>query len=91
MALCEGEHVIGRNTDLALTLRSPSVSRRHARIVIAGEVATVEDLGSKNGTYVRGRRITAPVPLADGDQIRIGGFEIRFRTTTAEAPTETQA
>ena len=48
--LGEGEHVLGRDADAAVALDSPSVSRRHARIVVTASLATLEDLGSKNGT-----------------------------------------
>lgn len=90
-SLGEGAHVLGRDAEVAVPLSSPTVSRHHARIVITGEIATLEDLGSKNGTYVRGQPVTSPVQLADGDQIRIGVFEITFRTLTAWGSTETQA
>ena len=90
-SLAEGEHVIGRDAAVAVPLNSPTVSRHHARIVIAAETATLEDLGSKNGTTVRGQRITSRVPLADGDRIRIGAFELTFRTLAAMGSTETQA
>jgi DNA-binding winged helix-turn-helix (wHTH) protein len=89
-SLGEGEHVLGRDADVAVPLSSPTVSRHHARIVITGETATLEDLGSKNGTYVRGQNVTSAIQLADGDQIRIGVFEITFRTLTAGGSTETQ-
>ena len=88
--LAEGKHVLGRDAHVSVPLSSPTVSRRHARIVITGEIATLEDLGSKNGTYVRGQTVTSPVQLLDGDQIRIGVFEITFRTLTAGGSTETQ-
>jgi DNA-binding winged helix-turn-helix (wHTH) protein len=89
--LGEGEHVLGRDADVAVPLSSPTVSRHHARIVITGDIATLEDLGSKNGTFVRGQTVTSPVQLADGDQIRIGAFEIVFRTLIAGISTEKQA
>jgi DNA-binding winged helix-turn-helix (wHTH) protein len=90
-SLDEGKHVLGRDADVAVPLGSPTVSRRHAQIVITGEGATLEDLGSKNGTYLRGQAVTSVTPLADGDQIRIGAFELTFRTLTAAGSTETQA
>jgi serine/threonine-protein kinase len=43
-------------------------SRRHARIVVRGDAATLKDLGSKNGTRCRGKVVTTPTPLADGDE-----------------------
>jgi len=51
-------------------------------------VATIEDLGSKNGTYVRGQPVSACIPLADGDQIRVGTFELTFRTLAGGGSTE---
>jgi DNA-binding winged helix-turn-helix (wHTH) protein len=89
-SLGQGEHLIGRDADVAVALSSPTVSRHHARIVIAGATATLEDLGSKNGTSVRGKKITSPLKLNDGDRIRIGAFELTFRTLTAMGSTETQ-
>ena len=89
-ALSDGVHVIGRDADVAIPLTSPTVSRRHAKIVIAGAVATLEDVGSKNGTYVRGQVLTSPLQLADGDQIKIGAFQLTFRTAGSGAPTATE-
>jgi pSer/pThr/pTyr-binding forkhead associated (FHA) protein len=48
------------------------VSRQHARLTIEGEVATLEDLGSKNGTFVGDERLSSPRVLRDGDEIRLG-------------------
>ena len=56
-----------------------SVSRRHARIVVSGDRATLEDLGSKNGTFLEGEAVTKPRPLVDGDRVRIGTVEMTFR------------
>jgi DNA-binding winged helix-turn-helix (wHTH) protein len=89
--LVDGEHVLGRDTDTSIELRSPAVSRHHARIVISGGSATLEDLGSKNGTSVRGQTLTSPLHLADGDEIRIGSFVLTFRTVSAKSSTETAA
>src|SRR5262245_17077953 len=52
VSLKEGEHLLGRDADVSVWLESPSVSRHHARIRVSGSDASVEDLGSKNGTYV---------------------------------------
>jgi DNA-binding winged helix-turn-helix (wHTH) protein len=89
--LADGEHVLGRDTDARVELRSPAVSRHHARIIVSGVAATLEDLGSKNGTSVRGKPLTSPVQLADGDEIRIGSFVLTFRTVSAKGSTETAA
>jgi pSer/pThr/pTyr-binding forkhead associated (FHA) protein len=74
---------------VTITLRSPSVSCRHAKLVVASGVTTLEDLGSKNGTYLRGKAVTSVTPLVDGDRIRVGSFELTFRTLTGTGSTET--
>ena len=53
VALHDGEPLLGRDADVAVWLASPTVSRHHARIRVEGNDATLEDLGSKNGTYLR--------------------------------------
>jgi DNA-binding winged helix-turn-helix (wHTH) protein len=87
--LPEGRHVIGRDPSASISLRSPKVSREHARIVIEGDVAMLEDLGSKNGTFVHGRAVKALVRLADGDEIRIGAFHLTFRVLSSDGATAT--
>jgi DNA-binding winged helix-turn-helix (wHTH) protein len=77
--LREGENIIGREPDAVVWLDSSTISRRHARIYIAGSRATLEDLGSKNGTQLRGTRLTMPIELADGDEIRFGSVGVTFR------------
>jgi FHA domain len=86
--LREGEHIIGRNSEATVFLDSPSVSRRHARIRVADGHATFEDLGSKNGSSVRGRRAHGPISLADGDVITTGVVELTFRILRPAVPTE---
>ncbi len=80
IALRPGENVLGRDDDAVAWLDSPTVSRRHARILVSDGMATLEDLGSRNGTYLRGERIHAPASLVDGDEIRIGRVFITFRS-----------
>jgi DNA-binding winged helix-turn-helix (wHTH) protein len=77
--LADGANMLGRAPDAGVWIDALGVSRNHARITVAGQDATVEDLGSKNGTYVRGERITSAYRLADGDQIRLGSVVITFR------------
>lgn len=71
-ALGEGPSVVGRSAGADVRLDAQSVSRHHARLVRSGCQVVVEDLGSKNGTFVRGARITSPVTVGDGDTIRFG-------------------
>ncbi len=79
--LLPGENVVGREPGCTVTIPSDLVSRRHARIVVSGEKATLMDLGSKNGTLVGGRRIEQEAELADGDEIRIGPARLVFCTS----------
>jgi DNA-binding winged helix-turn-helix (wHTH) protein len=87
--LTAGANIIGRGTDTSIWIDAPGVSRHHARIVIRDDEATIEDLGSKNGTYVAGERVVAPQRLNDGDQIRLGTVVLRFRIPGLSAATET--
>ena len=89
--LKEGAHVLGRDPDLELCIDSASVSRRHAVIKVAGAEATIEDLGSKNGTFLGNRAIGSSVPLADGDVIRLGSVELTFTIVNARDSTRTEA
>ena len=89
--LAEGEHVAGREPSVAIWLDSPKVSRRHARIVVNSDRATIEDLGSKNGTFVRDVRISAPTPLESRDEVRIGPFTLIFVVSGRPEETEPDA
>jgi DNA-binding winged helix-turn-helix (wHTH) protein len=88
--LSEGENVLGRDRGVAVWIDETAVSRHHSRIVGAGGRATLEDLGSKNGTYLRGRRIATVEPLTDGDEIRIGSAAMRVRAVLRRGSTETE-
>lgn len=79
VSLDASENVIGRDSAAVVWIDDASVSRRHARIVLDGDGATIEDLGSKNGTFVRGRKIEKPARLADRDVIKIGPARLVFR------------
>jgi DNA-binding winged helix-turn-helix (wHTH) protein len=79
VALGPGENLFGRDEDAVVWIDDALVSRRHARIVVDEAGAVLEDLGSKNGTYLRGKRIEAPRKLADEDQLRIGPASMIFR------------
>jgi len=89
--LSPGENVLGRDEGVDVRLDAPSVSRRHARITIAaGEPPTVEDLGSKNGTWLGGRRLEGGrTPLTDGDALRFGKVELLFLDSKEKGPTQT--
>jgi DNA-binding winged helix-turn-helix (wHTH) protein len=79
IALAEGENVLGRDPSSAVVVGQPAVSRRHAKVVVDGPGAFVEDLGSHNGTFVGTRRVDGRVPLFDGDQIHLGTATLTYR------------
>lgn len=75
-----GVHTVGRlNADVLLS--DPSVSRSHARITVQGSTVTLEDVGSTNGTFVNGQRLSphTPVTLSDGAEIAFGGTKLTLR------------
>ena len=85
-----GVNVIGRAADAAVQIDSPGMSRYHARVRVADDEVTLEDMGSKNGTLLNGTRITSVSRLADGDEIRLGTITLTFRTSASEkSPTQT--
>lgn len=85
-----GEYVLGRDPDAEILLASPGVSRRHALIRVAEGRATIEDLGSKNGTVVGDRRVDGLTPLEDGDVIGIGSVKLTVKVLKPTQSTETQ-
>lgn len=88
IALAPGWNLIGRDAAATVLVDASSVSRRHARILVSADGVCIEDLESKNGTFVRERRVKAPTPLADGDVIRVGTVVMQFRAMTV-ASTQT--
>ncbi len=85
----EGENVLGRDSDATIWIGDDSISRRHARIVVREGEAILEDLGSKNGTYLGSGRLTAPAPLKSGDEIRIGLVRMVYRKVSVLGSTRT--
>jgi DNA-binding winged helix-turn-helix (wHTH) protein len=79
IALVVGENILGRDQDAVAWIDVYSVSRQHARITVSGDDAVLEDLGSKNGTYVRGEPVSTALAVRDGDEIRIGTAVLTLR------------
>jgi DNA-binding winged helix-turn-helix (wHTH) protein len=88
--LVEGENVVGRDPRSTVWLDASGVSRRHARIRVANGQAMLEDLDSRNGTFLRDAPVAAPTPLEDGDVIRVGSIALRFRMWSAERAPQTE-
>ena len=87
--LATGENIVGRDRNAAVRIDDSTISRRHARILVAGNGATIEELGSKNGTFVQGKRIEKPRRLSDGDRIQVGSVVLTFREFSPEKSTDT--
>jgi pSer/pThr/pTyr-binding forkhead associated (FHA) protein len=80
---------LGRDPDVGVWIGDPSISRRHACILVKGETAELEDLGSKNGSFHAGRRLDGPIPLRDGEGFRIASVDLVFRVASVCASTAT--
>lgn len=89
IALADGTTDLGRGLDLAVSLDSREASRRHARVVLSGCEAILEDVGSKNGTWLNGQPLTSPTRLYDGDTIRLGTVVLVFREAASPGSTAT--
>jgi DNA-binding winged helix-turn-helix (wHTH) protein len=90
VVLPAGETLIGRDPASGIWLNVPSVSGRHARIVVRGQTATIEDLKSTNGTFVRGARIRERTELRHGDSVHLGDVPLTVGASGGRnvAPTE---
>lgn len=85
----QGESLIGRDRRCAVSIDADSVSRHHAKLIVSGRGASVEDLGSKNGTWVSGERVHGTAPLTHGTSVRFGSETVRFEIVDADRPTKT--
>ncbi len=84
-----GDNVLGRDPSADVRIDAVGVSRRHAMVVIDERGAVLHDLSSKNGTYVNGERVTAPMPLCDGAEVLLGPVAVRFHRMAAAVSTQT--
>ena len=87
--LRDGENLIGREADCTVRVDLPNISRHHARIVVAGLAATIEDLGSRNGTVLGGQKVERPTALRDADRIRVGDAVLTFHLSFNGPPKAT--
>jgi pSer/pThr/pTyr-binding forkhead associated (FHA) protein len=71
--------VLGRSSEADVTLQDPYASEFHLRMSTSDGRLTVHDLGSTNGTYVNGRRITTPTVLRRGDAVQVGKTVMEVR------------
>ena len=73
-----GNSTLGRHPESSIFLDDITVSRRHAEILLSGDEARVEDVGSLNGTYLNQRQIDASQRLVPGDVLQIGKFKLVY-------------
>jgi hypothetical protein len=85
--LPDGSHLIGRGERCRIRCESIRVSRHHAQVHVTAERAVIEDLGSRNGTWLRGERIQGPSEIQAGDTVCVGSEAIRFVAAGSEAST----
>ncbi len=77
--LTEGEMVVGREDGLPVSLAGEStVSRRHAVLTRNGDVVTLKDVGSTNGTFINGMKVSSETPLRSGDDVQFGSVRFRY-------------
>jgi DNA-binding winged helix-turn-helix (wHTH) protein len=86
--LFEGENIIGRDPEARVSIDHASVSRHHARISIEAGKAELDDLQSRNGTFVSGRKVATPTALKDGDVIGLGPVTLVFEILGTSGTTE---
>lgn len=87
-ALLESEYTIGRAPENSIPIADGSVSSKHARLYQRDGGFFLEDLGSRNGSYVNGERVAEPRLLADGDLVRFGKVLMTFNLASEMAPIE---
>jgi len=85
--LDKGENLLGRDPQATVYIDHPSVSRHHARISIHGARAVLEDLKSRNGTFLDGRQVETPTEIHDGATIGLGPITQTFVMLPASAST----
>lgn len=85
--LDRGENLLGRDPEATVYIDHPSVSRRHARISIQSTRAVLEDLQSRNGTFLDGRQIERPTEVPHGAIIGLGPITLTFVVLPAVAST----
>jgi hypothetical protein len=79
----DGELTVGREQGAGLVVDDPGISRLHARFTTERDRVAVEDLGSSNGTYVNGERISRPVELGAGDEVQLGATVLSIEAAGA--------
>lgn len=90
LPLREGENLVGRHPSSTVWLNDNSVSRTHAKITVGPAGVTIEDCGSRNGTFVEGTKLEARHVLVDGSRVTFGSETVTFREWSDEAAAGTE-
>ena len=77
-----GEYIIGRDEEVDIHIPDPSVSARHARLVVDRESVCIQDLDSGNGTFIEGEPVVGLTSLYDGQSAVLGSVSLRVRQST---------
>ncbi|MFI5461694.1 MAG: FHA domain-containing protein, partial [Isosphaerales bacterium] len=88
LKLNDGVTSIGRHDDCVIRIKSSQVSRRHCEIFEVAGKLTIRDLGSSNGTFVNGKRVSGQQVLKPGDEVTVGAVALRVAKIGQEAPAE---
>lgn len=86
IAVKRARFLIGRAEECDIRPLSEEVSRRHCAVLAGPDAVWVEDLGSRNGTFVNGARIQAKTQVTDGDALRVGSLELRLSCVRQGVP-----
>ena len=84
--LYAGENVLGRDDDVTM-VDDATVSRRHALVVVDADGVTIEDLGSRNGTWLADQQLTGRAPVREGETIRLGSARFTYRPVAGKDST----
>ena len=88
--LLDGVYTIGRASEAEIHLESPQVSRHHAKVTINGQLVTVQDLGSKNGTYLGDHQVDGVEEIGPNALLRVGPFFFTLRELWTEPSPTTE-
>jgi len=86
LKLTDGVTSVGRHDDCVIRIKSSQVSRRHCEIFEVAGKLTIRDLGSSNGTFVNGKRVSGQQALKPGDEVTVGAVTLRVAKPGQEAP-----